>query len=160
MPSFPHFPSANDSDDLFAMLHCDRCGAIVFRVRPSGPRRFMLCDRCYTEWHEPTTRETIRAGSVVDERPECNPEPEPGVTYCAAAYLAYLETSGMSFVPQGMAALCEAHWLAVLDDAVEQFPQLICQPWRVFHIGRHLANIYIRVAERIASRIGARLESR
>ena len=160
----PSFPSSNDPLDPFALLTCDRCGRDAFRLRPvqRGPFTLLYCDTCYGdgEAEQPTepTLPAVQTGTVVDELHGCEHWPAPGV-YCAAAYLAWQE-SRPTFIPDGEASLCLAHWRATFDDALQQFPSLLCQPWKTPHMAAWLGNIYIRAAEAITERIAARLESR
>lgn len=179
MPSFPLGPY-DDPWHTTGLLSCDGCGLHAFSLRPHGDQRRMLCPTCYEIAETPTVPElpavpTLPSfpplpplvlpepiqpqtiyGQAVDERLGCVPEPEPGHTYCAAAWLAYLEASGHSFIPAGDPVLCSAHWRAAFEDALRQWPSLLLTPWKAPRLTRLLGEAYIRAAQIISARIAAR----
>lgn len=162
--------SPKDNDNT--ILTCQRCGMGAFSLRAIGDamsRRF-VCTTCYqldaladvetVELPAVSTRAPAESAElpmepVADMWSGCTPEPEPGA-WCAAAYLVYLERTGMSFIPVGDPTLCPAHWRAVLDDALQQYPKLALEPWKVPQFARILADTYMTAALTIADRIAMR----
>jgi hypothetical protein len=114
----------------------------------------MIAKECADEATEAEAADTVQAGTVVDELPGCEAEPTNGATYCAMAYLVYLENGGHEVVPAGQATLCEAHHEALEATLRASYP------------GIGSTSIYLRVlsyinaAEAQAARVSARTSGR
>ncbi len=150
-----------------AILKCQKCGLGAFSLRAIGDAmsRMFVCTTCYqldvladmetVELPAVTINTELLVEPVADMWSGCTPEPSEG-TWCAAGYLVYLERTGMSFIPVGDPTLCPAHWKAVLDDALQQYPKLALEPWQLPRMARLLADTYMTAALTIADRIAMR----
>lgn len=119
MPTLPpdpdHLPDSQSRylpDITPRLAACATCGDwVAVRVQrpaptPENPNATVrICLACANGQARP-----------LDEQLNCVAEPNPGRTYCAAAYLTYLEASDgarPSVVPAGVPVLCDAHAFAL-----------------------------------------------
>ena len=93
---------------------------------------------------------------LVDERPQCLPEPEPGVTYCALAFIVFTENSTFPVVPSGTAEICPMHFADIYDAVTRQYGPKGLSHAALLAITRVRCEWWIRAANAQAARIEAR----